>query len=67
MATAGGLIFSATTRRVRRGRCRSPAARLWHFQANTLWKPSPMTYAFDGRQYIAVAAGSSIIAFAVVE
>ncbi|HEY2013581.1 MAG TPA: PQQ-binding-like beta-propeller repeat protein [Bryobacteraceae bacterium] len=38
---------------------------LWSFQTNQLWKASPMTYQFDGKQYVAVAAGSSIIAFAV--
>jgi alcohol dehydrogenase (cytochrome c) len=40
---------------------------LWHFQANTLWKASPMTYMFDGRQHIAVAAGSTVLSFALVE
>jgi alcohol dehydrogenase (cytochrome c) len=40
---------------------------LWSFQTNALWKASPMTYSFDGRQYIGVAAGSNIIAFGVVE
>ena len=38
---------------------------LWSFQTNQTWRASPMTYMFDGRQYIAVAAGSNIIAFAV--
>jgi alcohol dehydrogenase (cytochrome c) len=41
--------------------------RLWHFQTNQTWKASPMTYAFDGKQYIAVAAGPNIIALAVRE
>ncbi len=36
---------------------------LWHFQLNAEWHASPMTYMLDGQQYIAVAAGSSIIAF----
>jgi alcohol dehydrogenase (cytochrome c) len=40
---------------------------LWSFQTNANWKASPMTYSFDGRQYIAVAAGSNIIALAVPE
>jgi alcohol dehydrogenase (cytochrome c) len=40
---------------------------LWHFQANTPWKASPMTYMFDGTQYVAVAAGSAILSFALVE
>ena len=36
---------------------------LWSFQTSQLWKASPMTYMFDNKQYIAVAAGSTIIAF----
>ncbi len=40
---------------------------LWSFETNQTWKASPMTYSFDGKQYIAVAAGSNILAFAVSE
>ncbi|MBV8817052.1 MAG: PQQ-binding-like beta-propeller repeat protein, partial [Acidobacteriaceae bacterium] len=36
---------------------------LWSFDANTNWKASPMTYVFDGHQYVAVAAGQTILAF----
>ena len=38
---------------------------LWTFQTNHTWKASPMTYMFDGRQYVAVAAGSTIVALAI--
>jgi alcohol dehydrogenase (cytochrome c) len=38
---------------------------LWSFPTNHNWKASPMTYSFDGTQYIAVAAGSDIISFAI--
>jgi len=38
---------------------------LWSFPTNQLWKASPMTYEFDGHQYVAAAAGSNIIAFAL--
>jgi alcohol dehydrogenase (cytochrome c) len=38
---------------------------LWSFPTNQTWKASPMTYGFDGRQFLAVAAGPSIIAFAI--
>ena len=38
---------------------------LWTFQTNQTWKASPMTYTFDGKQYIAVAAGPNIIALAI--
>jgi len=40
---------------------------LWSFQTNHTWKASPMTYMFDGKQYVAVAAGSNIIALAIQE
>ncbi len=40
---------------------------LWSFPTNHNWKASPMTYSFDGTQYVAVAAGSDIIAFAVAD
>jgi alcohol dehydrogenase (cytochrome c) len=40
-------------------------APLWSFPTNTNWKASPMTYLFDGTQYVAVAAGGTIIAFAL--
>lgn len=36
---------------------------LWQFQTSQLWSASPMTYVFDGKQYVAVAAGSTILAF----
>jgi alcohol dehydrogenase (cytochrome c) len=38
---------------------------LWSFQTNQSWKASPMTYSFDGKEYIGVAAGSNIFAFGI--
>jgi alcohol dehydrogenase (cytochrome c) len=38
---------------------------LWAFPTNQTWKASPMTYMFDGKQYVAVAAGSNVIAFGI--
>ncbi|HYW41424.1 MAG TPA: PQQ-binding-like beta-propeller repeat protein [Bryobacteraceae bacterium] len=40
---------------------------LWSFPTNQSWKASPMTYMFDNRQYVAAAAGSNILAFALPE
>ncbi len=40
---------------------------LWSFPTGQLWKASPMTYVFDGKQYVAVAAGSNILAFGIAE
>ncbi len=36
---------------------------VWHFQTSQLWKASPMTYSVENRQFIAIAAGGSILAF----
>ncbi len=38
---------------------------LWQFQTNQIFKASPMTYQFDGRQYVAIAAGVNILSFAL--
>jgi alcohol dehydrogenase (cytochrome c) len=38
---------------------------LWYLQTNQPWKASPMTYLANGKQYLAVAAGSNIISFAL--
>jgi alcohol dehydrogenase (cytochrome c) len=40
---------------------------LWNFLSNNIWKASPMTYMFDGKQYVAVAAGSNIVSFGILE
>jgi alcohol dehydrogenase (cytochrome c) len=40
---------------------------LWQFQTNAEFRASPMTYVFDDKQYVAIAAGSNIIAFGIVE
>jgi alcohol dehydrogenase (cytochrome c) len=38
---------------------------LWHFHTNDTWRASPMTYMAGGKQYVAIAAGFNIIAFAL--
>ena len=40
---------------------------LWSFQTNQNWKASPMAYQFDGKEYLGVAAGGTIMAFGLVE
>ncbi len=67
LATAGGLVFFGDDSGVLKAVDASTGAPLWQFPANTIWKASPMTYRFDGRQHIAVAAGPNILAFALVD
>jgi alcohol dehydrogenase (cytochrome c) len=67
LATVTGLVFVAedgggfTAVDARSGRP------LWTFETNQVWKASPMTYMFDGTQYVAVAAGANVIAFALTD
>ena len=65
LATASGLVFFGDDSGAFAAVDSSTGQRLWQFQTNALWKASPMTFSFDGRQYIAVAAGPSVIAFAL--
>jgi alcohol dehydrogenase (cytochrome c) len=65
MATAGGLVFFCDDGGAFAAVDAKTGKRLWSFPVNDLWKASPMTYSFDGKQYVAVAAGSNILAFTV--
>jgi len=65
LATAGGLLFSADESGALVALNASTGALLWHFGMNAAWHASPMTYAVEGRQFIAIAAGSNIVAFAL--
>jgi alcohol dehydrogenase (cytochrome c) len=68
MSTAGGLVFYGDSAG---GAFMAADARtgavLWHFNTGQSWRAGPMTYAIDGRQYIGVAAGSTILTFALPE
>jgi alcohol dehydrogenase (cytochrome c) len=63
LSTAGGVVIFGEDSGALMAADASTGKPLWSFQTNTLWKASPMTYMFDNKQYIAVAAGSNIIAF----
>ena len=66
MSTAGGLVFygDSTGGAFVAADARTGAL-LWHINTGQNWKAGPMTYAIDGRQYIGVAAGSTIMVFAL--
>ena len=67
LGTSTGLVFFGEDSGALMAVDATTGAPLWHFQANVLWKASPMAYMFDGRQHIAVAAGPNIIALAIQE
>ena len=63
LATASGLVFYCDDGGAFAAVDKKTGKPLWYFHTNQLWKASPMTYLVDGKQFIAVAAGSNIIAF----
>jgi alcohol dehydrogenase (cytochrome c) len=65
LSTAGGVVIFGEDNGALMAADARDGKPLWSFPANVLWKASPMTYMFDDAQYVAVAAGSTIIAFAL--
>ena len=67
LSTAGGLVFFGDDSGAFAAADAKTGKPLWSFQTNQLWKASPMTYVFDGKQHIAVAAGPNILSFALTQ
>jgi outer membrane protein assembly factor BamB len=65
MATAGGLVFYGDGNGAFIAADAKTGKLLWHFNSGQSWKAGPMTYSVDGNQYVGVAAGSMILAFAL--
>jgi alcohol dehydrogenase (cytochrome c) len=66
LATASGLVFFGEDSGALMAVDASTGKPLWQFQANQTRKASPMTYMFDGKQYVAVASGSVVVSFALL-
>jgi alcohol dehydrogenase (cytochrome c) len=65
LATAGGIVIFGDDNGALSAVDAADGRPLWQFDVNADWKASPITYVFDRRQYVAVAAGPNIIAFAL--
>jgi PQQ-dependent dehydrogenase (methanol/ethanol family) len=65
LSTAGALIFIADDSGALAAIDARTGEPLWNFHTSQSWKASPMTYAVGDKQYIAIAAGSNILAFAL--
>ena len=67
LATAGNVVFGA----IRDGNLvaldAKSGAHLWHAQTGGSLAASPISYAIDGRQFVAIAAGNMVYAFALPE
>jgi alcohol dehydrogenase (cytochrome c) len=67
LSTAGGLVIFGDDSGALMAADAANGKPLWSFQTNQIWKASPMTYMFDHKQYVAVAAGPNIIAFGLAD
>jgi PQQ-dependent dehydrogenase (methanol/ethanol family) len=65
LSTAGGVVFYGETGGGFAAVDAKTGRTLWHFEANQPWKASPMTYLVNGRQYVAIASGANVLAFAL--
>jgi alcohol dehydrogenase (cytochrome c) len=65
LATAGGLVFAATREGNLIALDAANGKALWHFGAGAEIASSPMSYAVDGRQYIAISSAGVLYSFAL--
>ena len=63
LSTAGGLVFTGDAEGNFMALDAASGKILWHFQCGASVYASPMSYAMDGRQYVAIAAGTTLFAF----
>jgi glucose dehydrogenase len=59
LATAGGVVFTGTKDKRFLAFDAKSGAQLWSYTANGGVNAPPITYAIDGKQYVAVAAGGN--------
>ena len=64
-STASGLVFLGENSGSFMAADAGTGKVLWEFPTNHVWKASPMTYVFDNKQYVAIAVGQGITAFAL--
>ena len=63
IVTAGGLVFSGDSEGNFIAFDAAKGKVLWHFQTGGAVYGGPMAFAIDGKEYVAIAAGSALFAF----
>ena len=66
LSTAGGVVLFGEDGGLFTAVDAKSGKRLWQWPTGQVWRSSPMTYVFDGKQYIAAAVGSNIMSFGLV-
>jgi alcohol dehydrogenase (cytochrome c) len=65
LTTAGGLVFFADDSESLEAVDAKTGRPLWHFNTGQSFSASPMTYAVNGVQYVAICAGSDVFTFSL--
>lgn len=65
LATAGGLVFGGSNEGNFFALNAASGKPLWQFQTGAAIEASPMSFSYNGRQHVAVAAGRSLYVFAL--
>jgi alcohol dehydrogenase (cytochrome c) len=65
MSTAGGLLFFGDDADSLEAVDARTGHALWHFNTGQSFTASPMTFALQGRQYVAIVAGNDVLSFAL--
>lgn len=63
MTTDSGLVFFGDDAESFEAVDASSGAPLWHYHTGQTFTASPMTFSLNGRQYVAIAAGSDVFTF----
>ncbi|MBI3209887.1 MAG: PQQ-dependent dehydrogenase, methanol/ethanol family [Candidatus Solibacter usitatus] len=67
LSTAGNLLFAGDDQGEFTALDARDGKELWHFNTGQQITASPVTYGVKGKQYVAIAAGSNVVAFALHE
>jgi len=65
LSTAGGLVFTGDAEGNFIALDAASGKALWHFQMGGAVYAAPMAFAVEGKEYVAIAAGSAVYAFAL--
>ena len=66
MSTASGLVFAGDNEGNFSAFDAVSGKPLWHYPTgSSIWGAAAMSYQLDGRQYVLIASGSTLVAFAL--
>jgi outer membrane protein assembly factor BamB len=65
LATAGGVVFSATTEGSFIALDAATGKLLWRYNSGAQLAASPVSYAVDGRQYVSISGTGAVLTFAL--